>query len=494
MRGCDGGTAITTNNLEDFQTELGGQFIGRRANELPDLVDHNSLFLGPVGLDVVPDIIQGNHHTDREQLAFQFGEVQNDVLIGQIHIRLAVEALGRTGHKTADDGGNTHCHGIFQQVLMKITKNGHFLQLRWEARRISIQRVVIVGDAKRVVGFDQRLIQHLLLLIGHVRNQQGEEDHELLNLSGQHGVHIVVVNLVNQLHLRGNRVPDLHDIDAVGRTGGNLDKLAADFAAGPFEFMTLDGGDNIALNTAHSHTQSQKLKREGLAGAAGAAHGQVRVLVDLRIKKVNNAERIVMPVDAQKYTGIVRHLEAGEHIGGRCTAGQDISLGFLLQLGTDLEERHDAAQGILLLEAAIAEVHIHGLEHIDHLLLAPQKLIVGLCGNGHEYRHIEQILVVVGNAIFDVIARLNGVGQFFVIGTGVLHTLELGAVQSDTLGDLVNGFAPVLPGEVDINIDALTGIDKAGHPTTPHGTGIPVPLDVEEAVIPAIHDDVVVMG
>ena len=101
---------------------------------------------------------------------------------------------------------------------------------------------------------------------------------------------------------------------------------------------------------------------------------------------------------------------------------------------------------------------------------------------------------MVGNAIFDVIARLNGVGQFFVIGTGVLHTLELGAVQSDTLGDLVNGFAPVLPGEVDINIDALTGIDKAGHPTTPHGTGIPVPLDVEEAVIPAIHDDVVVMG
>ena len=41
------------------------------------------------------------------------------------------------------------------------------------------------------------------------------------------------------------------------------------------------------------------------AGAAGAAHGQVRVLVDLRIKEVNNAERIVMPVDAQQHAGIV---------------------------------------------------------------------------------------------------------------------------------------------------------------------------------------------
>lgn len=98
------------------------------------------------------------------------------------------------------------------------------------------------------------------------------------------------------------------------------------------------------------------------------------------------------------------------------------------------------------------------------------------------------------NAIFDVIARLNGVGQFFVIGTGVLHTLEFGAVQSDTLGNFVDGFAPILPGEVDININALTGIDEAGHPTAPHGTGIPVPLDIEEAVISAIHDDVVVMG
>ena len=76
-------------------------------------------------------------------------------------------------------------------------------------------------------------------------------------------------------------MPDLHDIDAVGRTGGDLDKLTADFAAGPFEFMAFDGGDNITLNTAHSHTQGQKLKRKGLTGAAGAAHGQVRVLVDL---------------------------------------------------------------------------------------------------------------------------------------------------------------------------------------------------------------------
>ena len=38
LRRCYGGTAITTDDLEDLQTKLGGQFIGRRTNELPDLV------------------------------------------------------------------------------------------------------------------------------------------------------------------------------------------------------------------------------------------------------------------------------------------------------------------------------------------------------------------------------------------------------------------------------------------------------------------------
>ena len=71
-----------------------------------------------------------------------------------------------------------------------------------------------------------------------------------------------------------------------------------------------------------------------------------------------------MPVDAQKHTGIVGHLETGEHIGGCCAAGQDIPLGFLLQLGADLEERHDAAQGILLLEERMKLYLVNGGDHV----------------------------------------------------------------------------------------------------------------------------------
>ena len=94
-------------------------------------------------------------------------------------------------------------------------------------------------------------------------------------------------------------MPDLHDIDAVRRAGGDFDELAANLAAGTLELMALDGGNDIALNTAHSHTQSQKLQREGLTGTGCTAHSQVRILIDLRIEKVNYAKGVIMPVNAK---------------------------------------------------------------------------------------------------------------------------------------------------------------------------------------------------
>ena len=67
---------------------------------------------------------------------------------------------------------------------------------------------------------------------------------------------------------------------------------------------------------------------------------------------------------------------------------------------------------------------------------------------------------MIGNAVFDVIASLDGVGQLFIVGTGILQAFQLGSVQSDPLSHLVDGFAAVFPGQVDINIHAFTGIDE----------------------------------
>ena len=125
-------------------------------------------------------------------------------------------------------------------------------------------------DSELCISLNQSLVQHLLFLIGHIRNQQGEERHQLLNLTSQHGIHFAVVNLVNQLHLRRDGMPDLHDVDAVRGTGSNLDELAADLLAGSAELVSLDGSQDKTLDPSHSHAQRQKLHGKGLACTAGA--------------------------------------------------------------------------------------------------------------------------------------------------------------------------------------------------------------------------------
>ena len=242
-----------------------------------------------------------------------------------------------------------------------------------------------MGDAKLGIGLDQRLVQHLLLLIVHIRDQQGEKDHQLLHLPGQHGVNVAVIQLVDQLHLRGDGGADLHDVDTGGRAGSQLDIGAAHFVAGPFELVPLQRCQDKALDAPHPHPQGHDLHGVGLARPGGAADGEVGVLVDLRIERVNDAQGVVVPVEAQQDTVIVGQLEAGEHIGGGGPAGQNIALGFALQTGIYAEERHGGAQGGLLLKHAVRHLDVHGLHQVGHLLLAPLQLLIASGGHGDEH-------------------------------------------------------------------------------------------------------------
>ena len=96
--------------------------------------------------------------------------------------------------------------------------------------------------------------------------------------------------------------------------------------------MSLNGSDDIALNAAHTHTQRQQLHGEGLSGATGAKQVQVGIFIFLRVKQIDDAQRVVMPVDSEQHAGIVRHLEGSEHIGRGCATGQHIPLGLLFKL------------------------------------------------------------------------------------------------------------------------------------------------------------------
>ena len=252
---------------------------------------------------------------------------------------------------------------------------------------------------------------------------------------------------------------DFHDVDAVGRAGCDFDELPANVVAGPAELVALDGRHNKALDAAHPHPQGQQLHGKGLPRPRGAQEHQVGVLVDLAVEQVHNAQGVVVPVDPQQHPVVVRHLETAEGVGGSRPAGEHVPPGLFLQTWVYGQEGQHRAKGRLLLEAALTHLHIHGFEHVCHLPFPPQQLLIGLGGHGDEDVEIIKILVVVGDAVFDEIACLDGIGQLLVVGAGILHPLELGTVEADALGHLVDGPASVLPAQVDVNVDALAGVD-----------------------------------
>ena len=287
---------------------------------------------------------------------------------------------------------------------------------------------------------------------------------------------------------------DLHDIDAVRGTWGNLDELPAYVGTGPAKLVALDGRHNKALDAAHPHPQCQQLHGKGLPCPGGAQEHQVGVLVDLAVEQVHNAQRVVVPVDPQQHPVVVRHLETAERVGGGSAAGEHVPPGLLLQAGVHLQQGQHRAKGSLLLEAALADLHIHGFEHIRHLAFPPQQFLIGLGGDGDEHTQKKQVLVVVGDAVLDEVSRLDGVMQLLVVGAGVLHPLELGAVETDSLGHPVDGLAPDLPAQVDVDVNPLPGVDQGGHPPRSHPAGIAVAPDVKHRVIPAVHEDIVPVG
>ena len=254
---------------------------------------------------------------------------------------------------------------------MQVSQHRHLLHFRRGLGSVRVYRVVVVGDAEVLIGLDEGLVQHLLLLVGHVGDEQAEEGHELLDFPGQQGIHLPIGDFVDELHLRGGHMADLHDVDAVGRAGGNLDELPADVVAGPAELVALDGRHNKALDAAHPHPQGQQLHGKGLPRPGGAQEHQVGVLVDLAVEQVHNAQGVVVPVDPQQHPVVVRHLETAEGVGGGSAAGEHVPPGLFLQTWITLQKGQHRAQGSLLLEVALAHLHIHGFEHVCHLAFPP---------------------------------------------------------------------------------------------------------------------------
>lgn len=175
------------------------------------------------------------------------------------------------------------------------------------------------------VCLDQRIVKQLPFLIGHIGNQKAEEDVQLLNLTGKHG--LINVRRIQQIGDRSICPADLHDVDTVRGCRGDLNELTADVVAGTVEFVAFQRCDDKGLDVLPPHTERHQLHRKGLTGTGGTEDRHVCVFIDAAIEDVHNNQRIVMLVDPEQNAVIIAHLKARERITACHTGGQDVAFG-----------------------------------------------------------------------------------------------------------------------------------------------------------------------
>ena len=109
-----------------------------------------------------------------------------------------------------------------------------------------------MGDSLFRIGADQSLIQELLLFMVHIRNQQTEENVELLNLSCQDGVfidHTIYDGVGCLIHPAYG-----HDVDALLGSGTDTDELTTHILAGAQKLMSFQRSNNEHLSAFSPHS------------------------------------------------------------------------------------------------------------------------------------------------------------------------------------------------------------------------------------------------
>ena len=124
LAGEHSGTAETTNGLCDFKQKIAcqpgacGTCAGKK---LPALIDENCFFLSPILLGTVPNKVQGNEHTNGQQIAGQRRNIQNRILVIQRYICLLVKGTGRTVYQAVKNIGHSLRAFCLRQQLIQIT-------------------------------------------------------------------------------------------------------------------------------------------------------------------------------------------------------------------------------------------------------------------------------------------------------------------------------------------------------------------------------------
>ena len=194
-----------------------------------------------------------------------------------------------------------------------------------------------MGDTFPCVGTNQGIVQKLFFLIGHIGDQQGEEDMKPLNFCCQ--LRAFDTGAIQRFLHGLVYLAYLQHVDAAFGGGGDTDKLAACVHAGTVELVALQGRQHENLYALTPHTEGHQQDQEGLARAAGAAYGNVGVLIDLGVKDVDDDRRVVVLVQAEQNTVFVAQLVGREGVAACHAGGQRIALGAFKEVLLHADQR-----------------------------------------------------------------------------------------------------------------------------------------------------------
>ena len=238
-------------------------------------------------------------------------------------------------YKAVDDVGKAFGIAFLLQNVVEVSQHRH-LAVNVEVIRIT-ERGIVVGNAFPRIGADQGVIQQLLFLIGHIRDQQCEEDVKPLDLGCQFRAFdagAIQHGFYGFVHLA-----DLQHIDTALGGGGDTDELAARVDAGTVELMTLQGCQHENLYALAPHTECHQQDQEGLARAAGAAYGNIGVFINLGVKDVDDDRRVVVLVQSEQDAVFITQLIGREGIAACHAGGQRIALGAFKEVSLHADQR-----------------------------------------------------------------------------------------------------------------------------------------------------------
>ena len=292
-------------------------------------------------------------------------------------------------YEAVDDVGKALGVAFLLQNIVEVAQHRH-LAVNTGVIRIT-ERSVIMGDTFPCVGTNQGIVQKLLFFIGHIGYQKGEEDMESLDFGSQ--LRAFDAGAIQHFFHGLIYLADLQHVDTAFGGGGDADELAACVDAGTVELVAFQGCQHENLYAFAPHTERHQQDQKGLARAAGAAYGNVGVLIDLGIEDVDDDRGVVVLVQAEQDAIFVTQLIGRERIAACYAGGQCIAFGAFIEVLFHADQRQRGEKRLLLMKGAAAHVHIAGHEQLFHLIDLPFQFIH--CGSCHRDQQVQVIEVLI---------------------------------------------------------------------------------------------------